>query len=75
MPIPKLPNMPPIASRIVLIVACLALIVACLALPSATLLSGQTAGPVSEAQSLMNKGQLDKALEPTSTMTAGQISS
>src|SRR5271163_3956991 len=39
------------------------LTVACLAPPFTTLLAGQTANPVSEAQNLMNKGQLDKALE------------
>lgn len=39
------------------------LTVACLVGPFATILAGQTANPVSEAQSLMNKGQLDKALE------------
>ena len=38
---------------------------------SVTLLVGQTVSPVSEAQNLMNKGQLDKALElltPLSTI-------
>jgi hypothetical protein len=39
------------------------LTLACLAGPFATLLAGQTRDPVSEALSLMNKGQLDKALE------------
>lgn len=46
------------------------LTVVCLAGPFAALLSGQTANPVSEAQSLMNKGQLDKALDVLTPLSA-----
>ena len=56
MRIPILQYRVSVSCRIVLTVACLTGLFA-------TLLSGQTADPVSEAQSLMNKGQLDKALE------------
>ncbi|WP_414633403.1 tetratricopeptide repeat protein [Acidisarcina polymorpha] len=41
----------------------IAVAIACLSGPFATLLAGQTVDRVSEAQALMNKGQLDKALE------------
>ncbi len=39
------------------------LTVTCFGVMSVTFVAGQTVGPVSEAQNLMNKGQLDKALE------------
>lgn len=43
---------------------------ACFACLSATYLLGQSASPISEAQNLMNKGQLDKALELLNPLVA-----
>jgi tetratricopeptide (TPR) repeat protein len=56
MPIPELQRITFASRRVARIVAGSAFLFA-------TLLSGQTADPIAEAQGLMNKGQLDKALE------------
>ncbi len=63
MRVPELPYSSSISRRIVLTIACLAT-------SFVPLLVGQTADPVPAAQSLMNKGQLDQALELLTPLSA-----